>query len=130
MKKRIERVKIFFKKNEFIFVSIVALIITGWSSFSFGLVKGAELKKSPMQISENKSKTIICAQEKLFNASVFDKGNNQDIKCIYVGSVNGKKFYPPTCKSVKRISPKNLTCFMSEKDALDRGYTRTKSCKY
>ena len=130
MKKKIENVKLFFRENEFIFLSMVALVVVGWSSFSFGLVKGAELKKSPVQISECSSKAIVCAQEKSFSASVFDKSNKKDTECAYVGSVNGKKFYPPTCPNVKRINPKNLTCFISEKDALDRGYTRTKSCKY
>ncbi len=125
MKKKIDGIKIFFKKNEFLIISIVAFIVIGWSSFSFGLIKGAEFKKSPLQINENNSKAIICAQEKLFNANP-----KENTRCSYVGSVNGEKFYPPTCPSVNKINPKNLTCFISEKDALDKGYTRTKSCKY
>ncbi len=130
MKKRFKNIYIFLKDNEFVFMFMIALIIVGISSFSFGLAKGANFNKSPIEITKNNS-SVICEEMNSFNNKkevVKDDSNTGN--CEYVGSINGKKFYPPSCPSVKRINPKNLTCFKTEKDALNRGYTRTKSCKY
>ena len=35
-------------------------------------------------------------------------------KCLYVGSKNTKRYYPPDCKYPKRIKPENLVCYTSE----------------
>jgi len=32
-------------------------------------------------------------------------------KCLYMGSKNSKKYYPPDCKIIKRIKPENLVCY-------------------
>ena len=130
MKTRGRKIIKFIKQNEFFIISIIAILVVGVSAFSFGLVKGARLNKVPVKILSNTSNDIICKQVELFNNDnkVFDNNQNQNDTCKYVGSINGKKFYPPTCPSVRRINPKNLTCFKSEEDALKRGYTRTRSC--
>ncbi len=130
IKKRFKKVIKFIKKNEFFIVSIIAIVVIGISAFSFGLVKGAELSKAPVKILTNNSNDIICKQVESFKNNATTSNNIKKANCKYVGSVHGKKFYPPTCPSTKRINPKNLTCFESEKNALERGYTRTKSCKY
>ena len=132
VKKEFKKVVKFIKKNEFFIISIVAILVIGISAFSFGLVKGAKLSKAPVKISTSSGNNdAICKQAELFKETNKISDNNaKKIDCKYVGSIHGKKFYPPTCPSVKRINPKNLTCFKSEKDALERGYTRTKSCKY
>ena len=36
--------------------------------------------------------------------------------CLYVGSKNSDKYYPPTCKYAKRIKPENLQCYNSEQE--------------
>lgn len=40
--------------------------------------------------------------------------------CLYVGSKNSDKYYPPTCKWAKRILPTNLICFNSSEEVKDR----------
>lgn len=40
--------------------------------------------------------------------------------CLYVGSKNSDKYYPPDCRYAKRIKPENLVCFKSEQEVKDR----------
>ncbi len=51
-----------------------------------------------------------------------------DGECVLVGSKSGTKYYPPSCKAVKRIKSENLRCFTSEADARSQGYAKTKVC--
>lgn len=46
--------------------------------------------------------------------------------CLYVGSKNSDKYYPPDCKWAKRIKPENLICFKSEEEVKNR--TLGKNC--
>ena len=39
--------------------------------------------------------------------------------CLYVGSKNSDKYYPPTCKYAKRIKTENLNCYNSEEEVKD-----------
>ncbi len=132
MKAKARKVFKFIKRNEFFIISIIAILVVGISAFSFGLIKGAKLNKVPVRISNNVSEDVICKKVELFknNSKTFEINKDQNNTCKYVGSINGKKFYPPTCPSVRKINPKNLTCFESEEDAFKKGYTRAKSCSY
>lgn len=40
----------------------------------------------------------------------------------FVASVNGKKYYTPSCKEVRRIKEENLVWFDSEEEAKESGY--------
>ncbi|MFH1376199.1 MAG: thermonuclease family protein [Candidatus Woesearchaeota archaeon] len=40
--------------------------------------------------------------------------------CLYVGSKNSDKYYPPTCKWAKKIKEENKICFNSEEEVKDR----------
>lgn len=48
--------------------------------------------------------------------------------CLYVGSRNSTKYYPPDCQFAKRIAPENLRCFVSDEDAQAKGYARSTGC--
>ncbi|MCD4759996.1 thermonuclease family protein [archaeon] len=44
----------------------------------------------------------------------------EDLKegCLYVGSKNSDKYYPPDCKYAKKIKAENLVCYMSEEEVV------------
>ena len=46
----------------------------------------------------------------------------------FVASKTGKKYYPAGCAGINRIKPENRVYFSSEKDAQEKGYTRTATC--
>jgi len=41
----------------------------------------------------------------------------------YVGSINGTKYYLPSCSGAKRIKPANYIWFQNAQDAQIQGYT-------
>lgn len=47
----------------------------------------------------------------------------------FVASKTGTKYYPAGCGGIDRIKPDNRVYFATEKDAQDKGYTRTDTCK-
>jgi hypothetical protein len=47
----------------------------------------------------------------------------------FVASKTGKKYYPAGCAGINRIKPENRVYFSSEKDAQEKGYERTATCK-
>ena len=40
--------------------------------------------------------------------------------CLYVGSKNSDKYYPPECRIARRIKPENQLCFTSEAQVRNR----------
>lgn len=46
----------------------------------------------------------------------------------FVASKTGKKYYPAGCAGINRIKSENRVYFSSEKDAQEKGYTRTTTC--
>lgn len=40
--------------------------------------------------------------------------------CLYVGSKNSDKYYPPECRTARRIKPENQLCFTSEEEVRNR----------
>jgi hypothetical protein len=47
----------------------------------------------------------------------------------FVASKTGTKYYPAGCGGISRIKEENKVYFTTEKDAQDKGYTRTDTCK-
>lgn len=47
----------------------------------------------------------------------------------FVASKTGTKYYPIDCSGVSRIKTENRIYFASEKEAEEKGYTRTETCK-
>ncbi len=101
---------------------LIGFIIVGLLSFVFGTLKGAELVQEPIIVTKPIGEPIVI-KEVCANDIITAKD------CIYVGSTKGTKYYPPSCSFAKKISKENLRCFKSDKDAQDKGYTRSSSCK-
>lgn len=49
---------------------------------------------------------------------------------LFVGSINGTKYYPKGCSSANRIKEANQTWFTSEEQAQMAGYERTSQCGF
>jgi hypothetical protein len=47
----------------------------------------------------------------------------------YIGSINGTKYYLPSCAGASQISNANKVWFVSESAAQAAGYTRATNCK-
>jgi methylphosphotriester-DNA--protein-cysteine methyltransferase len=47
----------------------------------------------------------------------------------YIGNVKTKKYHRLTCKSAKKIKPKNCINFKSKEEAEKQGYVPCKICK-
>jgi len=47
----------------------------------------------------------------------------------FVAAKSGTKYYPAGCGSIDRIKPENRVYFNTAKEAEDRGYSRTETCK-
>jgi hypothetical protein len=111
-----------FSKYEKRLLLVVGFILISLISFIFGLAKNSDFVQQPIVVHSPIASPIlikeVCANE---------KNTAQD--CNFVGSIKGKKYYPPSCSFAKKISKENLRCFKSDEDAQNKGYTRSKSCK-
>ncbi len=124
---------------EQIILTLISLVIVASGSYTFGILRGMENAKKPLQITQTQGVNTVLCSEQCQTLGISNKMNQQEdgeVKgtkqteggCFFVGSVNGTKYYPPSCKAVGRIKKENLTCFASEDDAKERGYTKTKAC--
>jgi hypothetical protein len=100
------------------------VVAIGVLCFVFGVLKGAELSQEPITIMRPHSAPITLPCE----ASGEEAAGITAEECKFVGSIKGKKYYPPSCSYAKNISKENLRCFTSDADAQEKGYERSTSC--
>ena len=117
--------------NEKKIVLSIALILIVLLSFTFGIMKGRGISQEPLVISLPENPPIIINSEKFLEKEVGELSKIKEIEntCLYVGSQKGSKYYPPTCSYAKKVTPENLRCFASDEDAVEKGYTKSTSCK-
>lgn len=90
------------------------------TSLSFALSKVSS-------ILEKKEQIII--SQKIFDAD-FDFLGRVEGDAKEVGaSINGTKYYYPSCAGIKRIKAKNLIYFSSSEAAEQQGYTLAANCQ-
>jgi hypothetical protein len=106
-------------------VIIIVLLAVAGISYVFGFFHGIELSPQPLIISQQNNDPIIQAPEDCMKEgeSVITVED-----CRFVGSIKGKKYYPPTCSAAQQIAKENLRCFTSEQDAAEKGYEISSSC--
>ena len=64
------------------------------------------------------------------NFNTYDNESQQNTTAAYVLNTNTKKFHEPSCRSVKKIAPKNYSTSNGPKDTLiSQGYSPCKICK-
>lgn len=138
----------FWQKWEQTVLTFVAIIIVGISSYLFGLSHNTD-HDSSLQITTTEGKnTVLCsaqcstlgidsdegdASSNVDNVGIVDEAFSEVVTaeesdCLYVGSVNGSKYYPLDCKAINRINKENLRCFSSVTEAKELGYSLTKAC--
>ena len=122
MKRQWYKILEWFGQNEVKLICFLGIVLISIMAFVFGVLKGAGLSQKPIMVMRPESPPIV-----------IEKGGEGDIisekDCMYVGSVKGKKYYPPTCSFAKKIAKENLRCFTSDEDAKNKGYTKSLSCK-
>ncbi len=141
----------FWRKWEQTVLTFLAVIVVGVSSYLFGLTHSVQTSDSLTITPIQGTNTVLCSEQcntlgidhqgqgdfpvvkkDTYKTSEFDaiadNTQKQSLECLFVGSVNGSKYYPPDCKAINRIKKENLTCFSSESDAHEKGYSLTKSC--
>ena len=141
-----EKIKQFFKKNEFRIALFLGLILVATISFEAGLISAKNKQNSPLVIekitqiknwsSEGASGSLSEAQNSVQEAKDGIASPNipaQNLSadkqnCAYVGSKNSNKYHMPTCRFAKLIKPKNIVCFSSVEDATTKGYLPDKGC--
>lgn len=62
-------------------------------------------------------------------ASSNTSGSQPPEGALFTASKRGKKYYPIYCKAAESLSPANKIYFMTEDEALAKGYTKSGSCK-
>ncbi len=104
-------------------IYLVGIIIVASLSFVFGVLKGTRLSQKPVTVMRPQNPPVVITKECEVQNTVLKQKD-----CVYVGSVKGKKYYPPSCSYAKKISKENLRCFTSDKDAIEKGYEKSTSC--
>ncbi len=112
-----------FLEHEQSFIYFVGIVIVASLSFVFGILKGVGLSQKPITVMRPQNPPVVITKECEVQNTVLKQKD-----CVYVGSVKGKKYYPPSCSYAKKISKENLRCFTSDEDAIKKGYEKSTSC--
>ena len=118
----------FFIQNERKIVLGLGIILVVVVSFTFGIMKGKGITQDPLVISIAEVPPVVINSNDSVSSEEKTKIGEGLTTCVYVGSKNGSKYYPPTCSYAKKINPDNLRCFSSDEDAVQKGYEKTTSC--
>jgi hypothetical protein len=118
-----------FWRHERHIVYIGGMIMFGAICFVFGIFTSAGVFSQDQLIVHqpiHEPITLPCTYDE---RGVSQEEMSTNVTCKYVGSIKGSKYYPPSCAYAKNIKEENLRCFSSAKDAQEKGYTPSESCK-
>ena len=110
------------------------LVLCGCALYALGRIHGLALQQKPLvlTLSENAYRERIATHydASLRTAQEGSAANQESITkdCAVLASINGSKYYFPTCSGISRIAPENLRCFPSEEAAREAQYTLAKTC--
>lgn len=93
------------------------------------VLKSSQISQIKPQIAQNSPKEAQIAQSFLNQNPELNKSNIVINKQFFASS-RGKKYYPIDCSAGKSIKLENRTYFASAKEAENRGYEQSSSCKY
>ena len=105
---------------------VIGFITIAVGSFLFGLMYKNTFAQAPIVVYRPENPPVVIEKEvseENLNTGIAEKD------CKYVGSIKGTKYYPPSCSYAKKIAKENLRCFVSDEDAINKGYQRSTSCK-
>lgn len=141
-------VRSFWEKWEQTILTFLAIVIVGVSSYLFGLSHSVGSDRSLEITTTEGRNTVLCSAQcetlgigvdtddvssGVVSAAKGGDGQGElspegESDCLFVGSVNGSKYYPLDCKAINRINKENLRCFSSASEAKELGYALTKAC--
>jgi len=138
--KSIKFIKSFWANYEYKVVLAIGFLLVAVISFEFGYMQSKPINASPIIIEkapvspeispEGLDNDIMKSDTNIAQKEATSTNSQQLTNCIYVGSKNSNKYYPPTCSYAKRIKPENLSCFKTESEATAQGRIRSTGCKY
>ena len=142
MKRLWRKTRNFWEEHELRIVTMAGFLVIAALSFFLGSLHGQQWQQEPLVITcaEAPPQIIIettngnggavagATQDSEKTTAENTAKTNSDQSCMYVGSKNSNKYYPPTCSFAKRVKPENLRCFTSDEDAIKKGYVRSKGC--
>lgn len=133
-------------KYEYRIILVIGFLLVAGISFEFGYMQSKSFKSTPLVIEKPAESSKNDAGSPLASSQVSDTTNGQkasvaadltapknlpvgQANCVFVGSKNSNKYYPPTCSYAKRIKPENVVCFANAQEALAQGRTASTGCK-
>ena len=137
--KHFQKIRQFWLKNEQKIILVFGLILVAAISFEAGVLKGQNYQKSALIVEkpaqcenmpdspQTAQKTQDLTSGKASN-TIGEATPANSRNCVFVGSKNSDKYYPPTCSFAKRLKPENVVCFSGDQDAVSKGYQKSTGC--
>jgi len=125
MRKQYGRMLARIKSHESQLLCIIGFGVIAVLSFVFGALHSTTFEQAPIIVHQPESPPVVITQRSDQDAVLDITAKD----CMYVGSIKGKKYYPPSCSYARKIAKENLRCFISDQDAVDKGYKKSTSCK-
>lgn len=137
--KLFSKIKGFWLKYEQKIMLTLGLILVAVISFQFGALKGQKWQKAALIIEKPAQceNTPVVTQDTQKTQNLTPEAPSNTIKedstknpkdCVFVGSKNSDKYYPPSCSFAKRLKPENVVCFKDEQEAESKGYKKSTAC--
>lgn len=121
------------------FLVILIVILVGIGSFGLGRLsksqeyKGIDLlyKDKDSLLPSNTSNTANLSPVTSFNPKNTNTTSKSEksLKKGFVASRIGSRYYPLDCPAGDKLKPENKIYFDTEKEAIEKGYTKSSSCK-
>ena len=113
---------------------VILLILVGFLSFGLGRLSVKEASRPPVRILNAPNVAPVQAGSPPPTNTTAAAGNASVQEATgagegaYVASVNGTRYYLPTCGTVNRIKEENKVWFKTKADAEAAGYTPAANC--
>lgn len=121
------------------FLVVLIVILVGLGSFGLGRLsksqetKGVDLlyKDKSSLIPSNTSNNVNLSSTSLNSKNIVSSTpkTENSLKKGFVASKIGSRYYPLDCPAGDKLKPENKIYFSTEKEAIEKGYTKSSSCK-
>ncbi len=114
------------KKDKYLFIHIIILILCTISAYMAGMVTNIESKRPSVEVISREQNTAMVSDaiESIASTSL---GNPVDP--MVVGSKTGDKYHFPWCSGALRMKETSKIFFKNSDEARKAGYTPAANCK-
>jgi len=121
------------------FIIVIIVILVGLGSFELGRLSKSQENKgidlfyrdntlySPTKASNNAN--LSSSSLNSLNPVKTESASEKTLKKGFVASKIGSRYYPLDCPAGDKLKPENKIYFATEKEAIDKGYIKSSSCK-